>query len=73
MEAICRPWGKPQVFGEDTPEFAGGGADEFLSGEEEGLSARGCREEKREGYPDKVTSPQESERWIDSCNGMKCF
>ena len=52
MEAIRRTWEKPQVFGEDTPEFEGGGADEFLSGEKDGPSARGCREEKGEGYPD---------------------
>ena len=51
MEAIRRTWEKPRVFGENTPELAGGGADEFLSGEEDGPSARGCREEKGEGYP----------------------
>ena len=32
------------MFGEDAPEFAGGGADEFLSREKDGPSARGCRE-----------------------------
>jgi len=52
MEAIRRTWEKPRVFGENTPELACGGADEFLSGEEDGPSARGCREEKEEGYPD---------------------
>ena len=40
------------MFGEDAPEFAGGGADEFLSGGEDGPSARGCREKGEEGYPD---------------------
>ena len=52
MEAIRRTWEESWMFGEDTSEFAGGGADEFLSGEEDGPSARGCREEKGEGYPD---------------------
>ena len=52
MEAIRRTWEKPQVFREDTPEFEGGSVDEFLSGEKDGPSARGCREEKGEGYPD---------------------
>ena len=52
MEAIRRTWEKPWVFGEDAPEFAGGGANEFLSGEEDGPNARGCREKKEEGYPD---------------------
>ena len=40
------------MFGEETPELAGGGTNEFLSGEEDVPSARGCREEKEEGYPD---------------------
>jgi len=48
MEAIRRTWEESWMFGEDTSEFAGGGADEFLSGEEDGPGARGCREEKGE-------------------------
>ena len=35
MEANRRTWEEPWMFREDVPEFAGGGADEFLSGEEE--------------------------------------
>ena len=52
MEAICRTWEKPRVFGEDTPEFEGGGADEFLNGEEDVSNARSCREGKGEGCTD---------------------
>jgi len=48
METICGPWEEPRVFGEDFPEFSDGGADEFFSGEEDGPSTRGCREEERE-------------------------
>ena len=48
MEAIRRTWEKPRVFGEDLPEFSYGGADEFFSGEEDGPSTRGCREEEGE-------------------------
>ena len=48
MEAICRTWEKLQLLGENAPEFRGGGADEFLSREKHGPSARGCREEEGE-------------------------
>jgi len=40
MEAICRPWEEPWVFGGDPLEFADGGADEFLSRKKNGLGAR---------------------------------
>ena len=46
MEAIRRTCEESWVFGEDTSEFAGGGADEFLSREKDGPSGRGCREEE---------------------------
>ena len=52
MEAICRAWKKPRVLGEDAPKFGGGGADEFLNGEEDGSSARSCGEGKWEGCTD---------------------
>ena len=51
MEAICRTWKEPRVLGGDAPEF-GGGADEFLNGEEDGSNARSCREGKGEGCTD---------------------
>ena len=52
MEAICRSWKEPRVLGGDAPEFGGGGADEFLNGEEDGSNARSCREGKGEGCTD---------------------
>ena len=50
METISRTWEKPLVLGEDAPEFGGGGADEFLNREKDGLSARSCGEEKGKRY-----------------------
>ena len=47
MEAIFRPWEEPWVFGEDSPGFVDGVADEFFSGGGNGQSARGCREERK--------------------------
>ena len=52
MEAIRRTWEKPRVLGDDAPEFGGGRADEFLNGEENGLNAGSCGEEKGKGYTD---------------------
>ena len=45
-------WGKFRVLGEDALGFGGGGADEFLNGEEDGSSARSCGEGKGEGCTD---------------------
>ena len=50
MVTISRTWEKPLVLGEDAPEFGGGGADEFLNREKDGLSARSCGEEKGKRY-----------------------
>ena len=47
MEAICRPWEEPWVFGEDSPGFVDGVADEFFSGGGNAQSVRGCKR-----YPD---------------------
>ena len=52
MEAICRTWEKLRVLGEDAPEFRGGGADEFLSREEDGMNMKSYGEEKGKGYTD---------------------
>ena len=52
MGTISRTWEKPLVLGEDAPEFGGGGADEFLNGEEDGSNARSSREGKGEGCTD---------------------
>ena len=67
MEAICRPWEEPWVFGGDPLEFAGSVAEEFLSKEEDGSSARGCREKKGEGCDDVygMAPLQETRFWID--------
>ena len=43
MEAICKTWEKPLVIGEDALDFEGGGTDEFLSKERNGLGARNWR------------------------------
>ena len=42
--------GESLVIGEDVLSFRGGGADEFLNREKDGLSARSCGEEKGKRY-----------------------
>ena len=43
---------EPLVIGEDALKFGGGGADEFLNREKDGLDARSCGEEKGKKYTD---------------------
>ena len=52
MEAISRIGEKSSAVEGDALKSGGGGADEFLNREKDGLDARSCGEEKGKGYTD---------------------